>query len=405
MNSDKGLGATMVDQSVTVSTPDEALELARDRTGLSEIGSEAWRPGLAILLEEMNACTVSAPHGRDYLIENIVTALGNRLRVNDYVQHHPDVLKQKIERPLVILGMPRTGTTVISYLLDRDPARRSLLHWEPVHPVPPATTETLRTDPRCLALLADQKHIVDYAIKAKMPLPHWEDADGPTEDMFLHAQDFKGLSWDSFLSTSRYAEWLIDEADMTSAYEYQKLVLQILQSKAPGVWNLKMPSHSVHIDTLLKVFPDARMVWAHRDPYKATGSLCNLWKLPKTTVMGQTDIDYEAMGRNAVNQMQAHVERPLRARERLGDDRFFHMYYHEMMRDPMEVMRNLYAWAGDPLTAEVETRMKTWLAEHPQDRFALNAYTLDEYGLSVEMLEPIFQDYLSTFDIELESTS
>jgi hypothetical protein len=321
------------------------------------------------------------------------------------VQHHPEVLEEKIERPVVTLGMPRTGTTVISYLLDCDPARRSLLHWEPVHPVPPATTETLRTDPRCLALLADQKHIVDYAIKAKMPLPHWEDADGPTEDMFLHAQDFKGLSWDSFLSTSRYAEWLIDEADMTSAYEYQKLVLQILQSKAPGVWSLKMPSHSVHIDTLLKVFPDARMVWAHRDPYKATGSLCNLWKLPKTTVMGQTDIDYEAMGRNAVRQMKAHVERPLRARERLGDDRFFHMYYHDMMRDPMEVMRNLYAWAGDPLTADAETRMKTWLADHPQDRFALNAYTLDQYGLSVEMLEPVFGEYLSTFDIELESTS
>ena len=166
-----------------------------------------------------------APHGRDYLIENIVAALSNRLRVTDYVQHHPEVREEKIERPVVILGMPRTGTTVISYLLDCDPARRSLLHWEPVHPVPPATTETLRTDPRCLALLEEQKQIVDYAIKAKMPLPHWEDADGPTEDMFLHAQDFKGLSWDSFLSTSRYAEWLIDEADMTSAYEYQKLVL------------------------------------------------------------------------------------------------------------------------------------------------------------------------------------
>jgi Sulfotransferase family len=405
MSSDNGLGATMVNRPATISTPEEALELARDRTGLSEIGSESWRPGLAILLEELNASPTIAPHGRDYLIENIVAALSNRLRVNDYVHHHPEVLEEKIERPLVTLGMPRTGTTVISYLLDCDPARRSLLHWEPVHPVPPATTDTLRTDPRCLALLADQKHIVEYAIKAKMPLPHWEDADGPTEDMFLHAQDFKGLSWDSFLSTSRYAEWLLDEADMTSAYEYQKLVLQILQSKAPGVWNLKMPSHSVHIDTLVKVFPDVRMIWAHRDPYKATGSLCNLWKLPKTTVMGQTDIDYEAMGRNAVNQMQAHVERPLRARERLGDERFFHMYYHEMMRDPMEVMRNLYAWAGDPLTAEAQTRMKTWLAEHPQDRFALNAYTLDEYGLTVETLEPVFNEYLSTFDIELESAS
>ena len=192
---------------------------------------------------------------------------------------------------------------------------------------------------------------MEYATKAKMPLPHWEDADGPTEDMFLHAQDFKGLSWDSFLSTPRYAEWLIDEADMTSAYEYQKLVLQILQSKAPGTWNLKMPSHSVHIDTLLKVFPDARIIWAHRDPYKATGSLCNLWKLPKEVVAGQTDIDYIAMGANAAKQMKAHVERPLRARERIGDDRFFHMYYHDMMRDPMAVMRNIYDWAGDELTA------------------------------------------------------
>jgi hypothetical protein len=395
----------MVDQAVTVSTPDEALELARDRTGLSEIGSDSWRPGLAILLEEMNASTAIAQHGLDYLSENIVAALSNRLRVHDYVQHHPEVLEERIERPVVTLGMPRTGTTVISYLLDCDPARRSLLHWEPNHPVPPATTETLRTDPRCVALLEEQKHIVAYATEAKMPLPHWEDADGPTEDMFLHAQDFKGLSWDSFLSTSRYADWLIDEADMTSAYEYQKLVLQILQSKAPGVWNLKMPSHSVHIGTLVKVFPDVRIIWAHRDPYKATGSLCNLWKLPKEVVAGQTNIDYAAMGRNAAKQMKAHVDRPLRAREHLGDDRFFHMYYHDMMRDPMAVMRNIYTWAGDELTPEVETAMKQWLAEHPQDRFALNSYTLDQYGLSVEMLEPIFEEYLSTFDIELESSS
>ena len=393
----------MVDK--TVRTPDDALELARQRTGLTEIGSDSWRPGLTVLLDEINNSPETTPSGRDHLIEDIVASLSNRLRVHDYVQQHPEVLDEKIERPIVILGMPRTGTTVISYLLDCDPARRSLLHWEPVHPVPPATTETLRTDPRCLEMLEKQKHVVAYAQQTKMPLPHWEDADGPTEDMFLHAQDFKGLSWDSYLSTPRYAEWLINEADMTSAYEYQKLVLQILQSKAPGTWSLKMPSHSVHIDTLLKVFPDVRMVWAHRDPYKATGSLCNLWKLPKEVVMGQTDIDWAAMGQNALAQMQAHVERPLRARERIGDDRFFHMYYHEMMRDPMQVMRNLYAWAGDPLTADVEAAMQSWLDAHPQDRFALNSYTLDQYGLTLDMLEPVFAEYLSTFDIELENGS
>jgi hypothetical protein len=103
--------------------------------------------------------------------------------------------------------------------------------------------------------------------------------------------------------------------------------------------------------------------------------------------------------------MKAHVERPLGARERLGDERFFHMYYHDMMRDPMAVMRNIYDWAGDELNPEVETAMKQWLVEHPQDRFALNSYTLAQYGLSVQMLEPIFAEYLSTFDIELESGS
>ena len=351
----------------SVSTPDDVLKLAQQRTGLTEIEAQTWRPGLAILLEELNSSPVVTPQGREQQLDQYVAALSNRLQVHDYVRQHPEVLDEKIERPLVTLGMPRTGTTVISYLLDQDPARRSLLHWECVHPVPPATTETLRTDPRCLALLEEHKQIIKFVKEANMPLPHWEDADGPTEDMFIHNQDFKALSWDAFSPTPRYSDWLIDEADMTSTYEYMKRFLQVLQSKAPGAWSLKMPSHSVHIETLLKVFPDVRMVWAHRDPYRATGSLCNMWMLPQKMVIKDEDIDRKALGHKAMRQMQAHVERPLRARERIGDHRFFHMYYHEMMRDPMDVMRRLYAWAGDELTPAVETRMQKWLTDHPQD--------------------------------------
>ena len=388
----------------SVSTPDDVLKLAQQRTGLTEIEAQTWRPGLAILLEELNSSPVVTPQGREQQLDQYVAALSNRLQVHDYVCQHPEVLDEKIERPLVTLGMPRTGTTVISYLLDQDPARRSLLHWECVHPVPPATTETLRTDPRCLALLEEHKQIIKFVKEANMPLPHWEDADGPTEDMFIHNQDFKALSWDAFSPTPRYSDWLIDEADMTSTYEYMKRFLQVLQSKAPGAWSLKMPSHSVHIETLLKVFPDVRMVWAHRDPYRATGSLCNMWMLPQKMVIKDEDIDRKALGHKAMRQMQAHVERPLRARERIGDHRFFHMYYHEMMRDPMDVMRRLYAWAGDELTPAVETRMQKWLTDHPQDLFGPNKYTLDQYGLTVEMLEPVFEEYLATFDIELEST-
>lgn len=163
-----------------------------------------------------------------------------------------------------------------------------------------------------------------------------------------------------------------------------------------------MPSHSVHIDALLSVFPDARLIWAHRDPYQATGSLCNLWKLPKSMVMKPDAIEVAAMGRNATRQMQAHIERPLRARDRIGDDRFFHMYYHGMMTDPMDVMRRIYKWAGDDLNSETEARMHNWLAEHPQNLFARNTYSLDQYGLTVDGLEPVFAEYLSTFHIALE---
>lgn len=388
-----------------VSTTDDVFKLAAQRTGLTEIDSDSWRDGLAIMLDELNSSPAFTPFGRERVLTDATDALGRRMQVHAYIQEHPEVLDAPVERPLIVLGMPRTGTTVISYLLDQDPARRSLLHWQCVHPIPPATTEALRTDPRCLALLEEQRKILDMVTQAKVPLPHWEDADGPTEDMFIHNQDFKGLSWDSFLSTSRYAEWLFHEADMTSTYEYQKRYLQVLQSTAPGNWSLKMPSHSVHIEALLKVFPDARLIWAHRDPYRATGSLCNLWKLPKGMVLHPDAIDLNAMGRNAMAQMRYHVQRPLRTRDRIGDERFFHMYYHEMMRDPMDVMRRIYEWADEPLTAETEARMRNWLAEHPQDRFALNAYTLDQYGLTVEALEPIFAEYLDTFDIELEGTA
>lgn len=217
-----------------VSTTDDVFKLAAQRTGLTEIDSDSWRDGLAIMLDELNSSPAFTPFGRERVLTDATDALGRRMQVHAYIQEHPEVLDAPVERPLIVLGMPRTGTTVISYLLDQDPARRSLLHWQCVDPIPPATTEALRTDPRCLALLEEQRKILDMVTQAKVPLPHWEDADGPTEDMFIHNQDFKGLSWDSFLSTSRYAEWLFHDADMTSTYEYQKRYLQVLQSTAPG---------------------------------------------------------------------------------------------------------------------------------------------------------------------------
>jgi hypothetical protein len=298
--------------------------------------------------------------------------------------------------------MPRTGTTAASYLLDQDPARRSLLKWEAVDSAPPATPETHRSDPRCLALLEQDAAILEMISSMGIAVPHWEDADGPTECMFLHEQDFKGLLWDSFTPGTAYADWLFDECDVRSAYEYQKRVLQVLQSGVPGPWNLKMPSHSVHLDVLLEVFPDALLVWAHRDPYKATGSLCNLLMLPASMTLEEDAIDKAALGQNCKDQMREHVIRPLRTRERIGDERFFDLHYAELLRDPIPLMRSLYDWAGFTLDEDVERGMQGWLDRNPQHKLGVATYALDEYGLTKAELEPVFEEYLGAFDIELE---
>ncbi len=384
-----------------MTTSDDILRQAQQQTGLSDIDSDSWRAGLDVILDlardpRMSDAGVASVHKR------AVDALANRLRVHAYVTEHPEVREEQIERPLFILGMPRTGTTAVSYLLGQDPARRSLLKWEAQHSAPPATPATWRTDPRCLAMLAEEKKILEAVQQHGISLAHWEDADGPTECMFLHDQDFKGLLWDSFTPGTGYADWMFNECDVSSAYQYQKLVLQVLQSGVPGRWSLKMPSHSVHLEALLNVFPDARLVWAHRDPYKATGSLCNLLMLPASMTLKPEAVDKAALGQNCKRQMREHVMRPLAVRERIGDEQFFDLHYAAFLRDPMGQMRRLYEWDGVPFSAEIEAGMRAWLDANPQHKLGKAKYTLEEYGLSVAELEPVFREYLAAFDIELE---
>jgi hypothetical protein len=234
---------------------------------------------------------------------------------------------------------------------------------------------------------------------------HWDEADGPTECVFVQNQDFKAYLWEAFMPNSAYADWLLG-TDMTSAYAYERSVLQLLQSRAPGTWSLKMPSHAVHIEALLATFPDVRIVWAHRDPFKATASFLRLNYLSRAVLgraMDETGTtDTADIVSNVLRQLRAHITRPMKARERIGDDRFFDLHYSALMHDPIGVMRSLYDWAGDELTASTERSMLDWLERNPQDRFGVQPYSLDGTGVTRADLEPVFADYLAAFDIELE---
>jgi len=378
---------------------DDLVTRARERAGLDDFGGDSWRAGLGLLVDSVESTPGVNEGGREFVYLQFVDALWNRLRVIDYCKQHPEVADERVDRPLVVLGLPRTGTSLASYLLDQDPLRRSLLTWEADDSVPPSTPETLRTDARCLKKKAELEVLAEGLKAANIPMIHWDEADGPTECMFVQNQDFKAYLWEAFMPTTAYADWLLD-ADMRSTYAYERTILQMLQSRAPGVWSLKMPSHAVHIEALLETFPDARMVWAHRDPFKATASFLRLNYLSRA-VLG-APIDTDVMVPSVLRQLREHVERPLRTRRRIGDSRFFDLHYADLMRDPVAVMRSLYDWAGDDLTASTEHAMLGWLDKHPQDRFGVAPYSLEESGVTRTDLEPIFDEYLSVFDVELE---
>jgi hypothetical protein len=366
--------------------------------GLSDFGSDSYREGLERHIDALLAADVANAATRDRSYDSFAAGLATRLRVIQYGKGHPELGQERIERPLMVMGMPRSGTTMVSYLLDRDPARRSLLGWEAHNPVPPATSETLRSDPRCLAMLAAQREFASHS--SRLMHLHVEWADGPTEDLALHSHDMKSLLWEQFGPVPAYMRWLVDEADLRSAYEYERRVLQILQSRAPGIWQLKQPSHALFVDTLLEVFPDARLVWIHRDPFRTAGSLFSLMSNVWTLSAGING--HDVLREHYPHYLAEHLKRPLRAGRRIGAERIYDLHYARLMRDPIGELRSLYDWAGDELTPAAEAGMRAWLDENPQDRYGTHSYTLAQFGVTVADLEPWFAEYLAEYDIEPE---
>lgn len=375
---------------------DELIGEARRASGLERFDSESFREGLEVLLSDLNRDARPEPllkRSRDAIVQ----ALTLRLKTTAYLDSHPGLLRRPIERPVFVFGIPRTGTTLLSNLLAADPVRRSPLTWEIDEPVPPPTSATLRTDPRALARLEQERKFL--AARPEAGKYYRNSAIYPNECVFIMAQDFKTLRWESMGRLPAYRDWIF-QTDVRSAYRYHKRFLQLLQADAPGIWNLKMPSHALYIPTLLEFYPDARLIWTHRDPFTATGSFCSLISVAHRGYIGKVDVEWIA--ENYPWQAAEHANRIMDVRDALGEDRVIDVHYADLLRDPIGTMRSLYAALGDPFTVQAEAGMRAWLTDNPQDKFGKHEYRLAEFGLSPKALAPRFERYLARYDIERE---
>jgi hypothetical protein len=384
---------------VTSLDPQQLMEQAAQETGLSDFGADGFRPGLEAYchsaateaqLNELGEMAVGA-----FVTEN----LRRRLKLIDYAKQHPQVREERIDAPIIVIGMFRAGTTLLSHLLDQDPQNRSLLNWEAADNVPPPTRETWRSGPRVEAVRAGLEMAVQ--MNPEMNLVHREEADGPTECITVMAQDWKSLMWETLANVPSYGEWLFT-ADHHSAYEHHKLALQTLQSGGVrGHWALKSPHHAIALEELSDVYPDATFVMLHRDPVVVAASSCSLIR-----VLSQkfTDVDQRAyIARRWGEVLAACIDRSEAFRTSRPNHRFVDVPYAQLVTDPIAAVRAIYAGAGRELTPEAAAGMNAYVEAHPKGKFGKHAYHLDELGLDGDAISERFSDYIKSHDVARES--
>jgi hypothetical protein len=383
---------------------DEAALRARATrdTGLEDFGDERFREPLGRLLESFEREAALTLLGRLIARSDVVRLLGNRLRMVDAWARHPEIEAAPIRRPLFIVGLPRTGTSILHELMAQDPANRVPMTWEVMHPWPPPERASYDTDVRIAQV---EKHFggVDRIMPGFKKM-HPMGAQLPQECVALTAHDFASMVFSTTHRVPSYQAWL-DRADLRWVYASHRRQLQYLQWRCPADrWVLKSPGHLWALDALLAVYPDAHIVQTHRDPLTVIASLASLVVVLRG--MSSDAIDPVAIGREWSERLADGLERAMAVRARLADDgRVFDMHFAEFIRDEIGMVRRIYAHFGRTLDAEAEGRMRRFLFANPKDKHGAHRYTLAASGLDAATERRRYAAYQERFGIPSERVS
>jgi hypothetical protein len=376
------------------------LGQAMELTGLEDLGEPTWREGLERLLDALGAEARLNALGVEIVTGEVLAYLANRLRIVDWRHRHPEVGRQQVTAPLVIVGQPRTGTTILYDLLAQDPAHRAPLSWEVDRPCPPPTTATYATDPR-IAEVQAQIDVVDQLIPGFTAF-HPIGARLAQECVRITAGDFRSMIFPTQYRVPSYARWVLWEADMAPAYRWHLRYLEHLQSGHAGErWLLKSPGHIWSLGALLAAYPDAVLVQTHRDPLRVIASVSALVAFLRR--MACDDPSVTEAAREFVDYVVEGLDRSVAARRdgTVRPEQVIDIQFSAFMADPFATIRRICARLGRALTPETERRMRDFLAAHPGDPGG-RRYTFDETGLDPGALRERVRDYQRHFDVPAE---
>jgi len=376
--------------------PDELMAEASHRAGgLQDFGEGPWREALGRMCDSLNTEAALSAAGAQAMREKFATQLANRLVIEDHFKRYPEIARIRIDDPVVIVGLPRTGTTMLQRLLAADPRFHSAAWWETRFPAPlPGETPEAPTE-----RIARAQAEVQWMLQAipQILSIHPLDAMLADEEFMLMEHSFV-CALDSYANVPGYTAWL-KQQDLTPVYTYLKRMLQFLQWQkarrsavpAQARWLLKTPQHLHGMDVLFKVFPGAQVVLTHRDPAQTIPSMASmahtLWK------MYADEPDSRLVGAQWSASMARGIRSAMKARETLPADRFLDVRFQDTVADPMSVAETVYRFAGIALDGPTRARLRQWLASNGREKRAAHDYCIEQFGLSNEQLARDFAEY------------
>jgi hypothetical protein len=376
---------------------DTIIRQAKKQTGLSDFGDESFTAALEKLAQSLEMEAKLSLLGRFAVHGMLLDNLKLRLRLTEYRKQRPEIALQQITRPLFVVGLPRTGTTILYELLAQDPAHRSPSTWEVAQPIPPAQRQTFHTDPRIAEV---EKSIAKMEFLAPgFQSIHAMGATLPQECVALLAPHFISDQFGVSFHIPEYRHWTLEQ-DMTAAYQWHQQFLQHMQvDYMERRWVLKTPPHLSYLDTLIQQYPDAAIVQTHRAPMEVLGSIsslsCTLHSAFSDSIdpaaTAQAEVDYfSEMLRLGMAQRAAMADE---------DSRFFDVQFNDIISDPIKVIQKLYAHFDFDFSDKVCLAMQDYLNNRPRDKHGEHHYTLEKFGLSQQQHGPLFANYCKRFDL------
>ncbi len=379
-------------------TSDNLLNNATKQVGCSNFGDPAFREPMELLLEDIRNNADYHFVGSIVRRRFVMAKLLARLHLKKALDGEPGIAQRPVSRPVIVLGLPRTGTTRLMRILSRDPAHRPLRTWEAMLPAPPPSEGKNRFDKRRIIsrIIAGSYNVLAPEFQVIHPLG----VDLPEECVLLHATSFDSWMLPLQDDAPRYQHWFL-RSGHAQAYKEHKLQLQTLQwLYSRDRWLLKSPGHMFGIEELMKTYPDALIIQTHRDPARVLPSIASLAASMRGMALSQ--IDEIRVGAQVLEQMEVGIANLESYVPKIPDDQYISIQYRDIVADPARVVKTIYERFNLDLSPEAEAAFADEIVQNPKDKKGRHHYTMEQFGYTSELLEERFHDYVGANNIPTE---